>query len=127
MKTQIEEMYFNKVRSDPEATNPAYKRSVENSIQSSLKEAQDREDKAAAKEKRKPARMQPEKFEDVLERNMKSLIKTEKSGGHKVLKFGDKLFRAATDEEKKKLQSGEIQCSNAKITKICKENGLLEQ
>lgn len=125
LRTRLEDMYHELVKRDPAQYAATFKKAIETQIESTVTNAQTKENEAAKVEKRRPNRIIPDKFEDVLNRNLKSLIKTDKTGGHKTLKFSGKLFQAATDSEKAGLHNGAIKFDNEEITKICKENGLM--
>lgn len=126
-KKKVEDMYFAKVRSDITNVAPKFKGVIEKAIRDDVANGQKTEDEKAAAEKRRPARILPEKFEVVMERKIKSSsIKYDSLGGVNTMSFGGKLFRAATLKDKEGLKNGTIVCSSAQITKICKENGLME-
>lgn len=130
---QIEKKMLNAVRSDPNGFGYEYKKAVVTEIDKrynkecdNLKaDSEEWEKKPKATRGPKP-RAEKEKFETVFNRNMKTLMKTERSGGTKTLKFSGNTLRTATEAEKAALKNGTLKGANAVLTQICIENGLVE-
>lgn len=126
-KSRVEDVMQEKVLENPANNCPSLKNAVETSIKDQHKKDQEAENRAAEKDKREPVEIEPQDFDTVLRRSFRSKVQNEKSGGIRFMKFSKKLFRPATDAEKAGLANGTIQCANAEITRICKENALMPQ